>query len=43
MRLGPAYEHHVGTPNFMSPEAINGKYTYRLVARQHFSKQDAAI
>ena len=25
MRLGPAYEHHVGTPNFMSPEAINGK------------------
>lgn len=22
--LGPQYEHHVGTPNFMSPEAIEG-------------------
>jgi len=25
MLLGPQYEHHVGTPNFMSPEAINGR------------------
>jgi len=25
MQLRPQYEHHVGTPNFMSPEAINGK------------------
>eukprot|EP00927_Polykrikos_kofoidii_P076105 TRINITY_DN7285_c1_g2_i1.p1 TRINITY_DN7285_c1_g2~~TRINITY_DN7285_c1_g2_i1.p1 ORF type:complete len:646 (-),score=159.50 TRINITY_DN7285_c1_g2_i1:329-2179(-) len=25
MLLGPQYEHHVGTPNFMSPEAVNGK------------------
>ncbi|CAK9034074.1 unnamed protein product [Durusdinium trenchii] len=24
MMLGPQYEHHVGTPNFMSPEAIEG-------------------
>lgn len=24
MVLGPQYEHHVGTPNFMAPEAING-------------------
>jgi len=25
MLLGPQYEHHVGTPNFMAPEAIHGK------------------
>ncbi|CAJ1413537.1 unnamed protein product [Effrenium voratum] len=25
MMLGPQYEHHVGTPNFMSPEAVDGK------------------
>lgn len=25
MLLGPQYEHHVGTPNFMAPEAIEGK------------------
>eukprot|EP00933_Yihiella_yeosuensis_P040367 TRINITY_DN34662_c0_g1_i1.p1 TRINITY_DN34662_c0_g1~~TRINITY_DN34662_c0_g1_i1.p1 ORF type:complete len:492 (+),score=124.91 TRINITY_DN34662_c0_g1_i1:30-1505(+) len=25
MMLGPQYEHHVGTPNFMSPEAVNGQ------------------
>lgn len=25
MLLGPQYKHHVGTPNFMAPEAINGR------------------
>ena len=25
MMLGPQYEHHVGTPNFMAPEAVDGK------------------
>lgn len=25
MLIGPQYEHHVGTPNFMSPEAVHGK------------------
>lgn len=25
MLLGPQYQHHVGTPNFMSPEAVHGK------------------
>jgi len=25
MILGPQYEHHVGTPNFMAPEVVNGK------------------
>lgn len=25
MLLGPQYEHHVGTPNFMAPEAVHGK------------------
>ena len=29
MMLGPQYEHHVGTPNFMSPEAIDGKVNDR--------------
>lgn len=29
MMLGPQYEHHVGTPNFMSPEAIDGKVNNR--------------
>lgn len=30
MILGPGYEHHVGTPNFMAPEAINSKGNDRL-------------
>eukprot|EP00971_Amphidinium_carterae_P026400 520794-Amphidinium_carterae.1 len=25
MMIKPMYEHHVGTPNFMAPEAVNGK------------------
>eukprot|EP00929_Paragymnodinium_shiwhaense_P036810 TRINITY_DN19696_c0_g1_i2.p1 TRINITY_DN19696_c0_g1~~TRINITY_DN19696_c0_g1_i2.p1 ORF type:complete len:267 (-),score=62.42 TRINITY_DN19696_c0_g1_i2:479-1279(-) len=25
MKIGPAYEHHVGTPNFMAPEVVHGK------------------
>eukprot|EP00928_Gymnodinium_smaydae_P006707 TRINITY_DN12389_c0_g1_i1.p1 TRINITY_DN12389_c0_g1~~TRINITY_DN12389_c0_g1_i1.p1 ORF type:complete len:496 (+),score=108.31 TRINITY_DN12389_c0_g1_i1:76-1563(+) len=25
MVLGPQYEHHVGTPNFMAPEVVRGK------------------
>mmetsp|Transcript_44627 Transcript_44627/g.105821 ORF Transcript_44627/g.105821 Transcript_44627/m.105821 type:complete len:512 (+) Transcript_44627:151-1686(+) len=25
MMLKPSYEHHVGTPNFMAPEAVHGK------------------
>jgi len=25
MKLGPQYDHHVGTPNFMAPEAVHGK------------------
>ena len=29
MMVGPQYEHHVGTPNFMSPEAIDGKVNDR--------------
>ena len=35
MMLGPQYEHHVGTPNFMAPEAVDGKASLGLGACGH--------